>query len=67
MSSRDRRKLRDIVARLSVIREELRELEAAEEAIIRQVSLSAGDALNWIALAAERPDNHYLLSCARID
>jgi hypothetical protein len=35
-----------------VIREELRELEQAEEAIIRQVAHSAGHALNWIIAGA---------------
>jgi uncharacterized protein (DUF3084 family) len=50
MCERDRTKLRDIVGRIQVIREELRQLEAADEVIIRQVAHSAGHALNWIAL-----------------
>jgi hypothetical protein len=67
MINRDRRKLRDIVARLSVIREELRGLEGAEEAIVRQVSLGAADALNWIALAIERPEDHFSTCCRALE
>jgi len=67
MSNRDRRKLREIVSKLQVIREELRELEGAEEAIVRQVSLSAGDALNWIALAIERPEDHFVTCCRALE
>ena len=65
MSERDRTKLRDIVGRIQVIREELRQLEAADEAIIRQVAHSAGHALNWIALADERPEDEAFASCCR--
>jgi len=46
--NRDRRKLHEIVGKLQAIREELRELEQAEETIVRQVAHSAGHALNWI-------------------
>jgi hypothetical protein len=67
MSSRDRRKLREIVRKLAAIRGELRELELSEEAIVRQVSLSAGDALNWIALAVERPENHFATCCRALE
>jgi hypothetical protein len=40
------------VGRIQEIREELEELEGADEGIVRPVAHSAGDALNWIALAA---------------
>jgi hypothetical protein len=65
MSDRDRRKLREIVGRIQVIREELQQLEAADEAIIRQVAHSAGHALNWIALAGERPEEKHFATCCR--
>jgi hypothetical protein len=64
MSERDRTQLRDIVGRIQAIREELRELEGADEAIICQVAHSAGHALNWIALAAE-PGEEPFASCCR--
>jgi hypothetical protein len=64
MSDRDRKKLREIVGRIQVIREELQQLEGAEEAIVRQLAHSAGHALNWIALA-ERPEAKHFDSCCR--
>jgi hypothetical protein len=65
MSDRDRRKLREIVGRIQVIREELQQLEGAEEAIVRQVAHSARNALNWIALAGEKPEAKHFDSCCR--
>lgn len=65
MSERDRTKLRDIVGRIQVIREELAELEGADEGIVRLVAHSAGQALNWIALAGERPEAKHFDSCCR--
>jgi len=57
--------LHDIVGRIQVIREELEELEGADEGIIRLVAHSAGNALNWIALAGERPEEKHFDSCCR--
>jgi len=65
MSDRDRRKLRDTVGRIQVIREKLQELEGADEGIVRLVAHSAGQALNWIALAGERPETKHFDSCCR--
>jgi hypothetical protein len=65
MSERDRTKLRDIVGRIQVIREELAELEGADEGIVRLVAHSAGNALNWIALASEKPEAKDFDSCCR--